>query len=74
LPRLQEELQASRYDHASWFFGCGNLPRWAGYGFGWQIVGKYLACSPERRPSRLAGVFAADVFSVLDHESGASVS
>ena len=59
---------------ATWFFGRGDLPRWAGYGFGWRIAGRYLACSPDRRPSRLAGVLAADVLLVLDHESGAPVS
>ena len=64
------ELKAERYNHAAWFFGRGDLPRWAGYCFGWRIVGKYLACSAERRPSRLAGVLAAEVLSVLDHESG----
>ena len=74
LPRLQDELQAKRYDHAAWFFGRGDLPRWAGYGFGWRIAGRYLACSPDRRPSRLAGVLGADVLLVLDHESGAPVS
>ena len=74
LPRLRQDLKAERYNHAAWFFGRGDLPRWAGYGFAWEIVGKYLARSPERRPSRLAGVLAAEVLSVLDHESGVSVA
>ena len=72
LPRLRQELKAERYDHAAWFFGRGDLPRWAGYasrGGSWASIS--LA---ERRPSRLAGVLAAEVLSVLDHESGVLVS
>jgi Predicted Zn-dependent protease (DUF2268) len=32
------ELDAPTYDHAAWFFGAGDLPRWAGYRPGFERV------------------------------------
>ncbi|MDH7792660.1 DUF2268 domain-containing putative Zn-dependent protease [Ochrobactrum sp. AN78] len=31
-------LQSADYDHASWFFGSGQLPRWLGYSLGFELV------------------------------------
>ncbi len=31
-----------RYDHAEWFFGRGELPRWAGYTLGYALVDAFL--------------------------------
>ena len=33
-------------DHAEWFFGSGDLPRWAGYTLGFDIVSGYLRRHP----------------------------
>jgi len=43
------------YDHATWFFGSGELPRWVGYTLGWEIVGDYLRNHPGLTASGLAG-------------------
>ncbi len=44
-------------DLARWFRGDprGVLP-WSGYSLGWTLVARYLAATPEVRPSRLARV------------------
>ncbi|AJE47661.1 DUF2268 domain-containing protein [Celeribacter indicus] len=33
----------SGYDHARWFFGTGDLPRWLGYSIGYLLVGRLLS-------------------------------
>jgi uncharacterized protein YjaZ len=33
-------------DHAEWFFGSGDLPRWTGYTIGFDIVSSYLRMHP----------------------------
>lgn len=35
-------LHTTGYGHATWFFGEGHLPRWAGYGLGNELVLKHL--------------------------------
>lgn len=32
------ELRSSSYNHASWFFGRAQLPRWLGYSLGFELV------------------------------------
>lgn len=32
------ELQSCTYNHANWFFGQGDLPRWLGYSLGFELV------------------------------------
>ncbi|MGK9085293.1 DUF2268 domain-containing protein [Brucella intermedia] len=32
------ELQSTDYDHAEWFFGRGEIPRWLGYSMGFELV------------------------------------
>ena len=39
------ELQSSNYNHATWFFGSGNLPRWLGYSLGFELVRLWRAAS-----------------------------
>ena len=43
------------YDHARWFYGSEDIPRWAGYSIGFALVRRYL----ERHPSRTAADLAA---------------
>ncbi|WP_425148489.1 DUF2268 domain-containing putative Zn-dependent protease [Deinococcus sp.] len=38
----QSELDESRYDHARWFFGVAELPRWAGYALGFELVRRFF--------------------------------
>ena len=59
-------LAASRYNHLTWFFGgqtsSGDpIPRWTGYTLGYHLIGAYLDLHPAARPSRIAGVLAAEV-------------
>ena len=51
-------LDTPGYDHPAWFFGRGNMPRWAGYTLGYDIVGQYLD----------HGRSASDVVAVDSHE------
>ena len=42
------------YDHDSWFYGTGtNIPRWAGYAIGFELVRIYLSEHPGIHPSAL---------------------
>lgn len=42
------------YDHSKWFFGSTpDIPRWAGYAIGFDLVKKYLSENPTRKPSDL---------------------
>lgn len=42
------------YDHSAWFAGTDpNIPRWAGYSIGFELVKNYLAVNPGRLPSNL---------------------
>ncbi|GKS89318.1 DUF2268 domain-containing putative Zn-dependent protease [Acidovorax sp. SUPP2539] len=43
--RMEPMLDATWYDHASWFFGSAkeNIPRHAGYAVGYAIVARHLA-------------------------------
>lgn len=41
------------YDHARWFFGDADIPRWAGYAIGFELVGRYLEAHPGERASTL---------------------
>lgn len=62
--RAQAELQA-RDDltrHHAWFYGAGNLPRWAGYRIGYAIVTAYLERHPEVGAADLAMIPAEEVY------------
>jgi uncharacterized protein YjaZ len=56
-----QNWESATYDHAAWFFGSGDMPRWLGYSLGFSIVGRFLSEHPGRKPSDLsvvdAGVF-----------------
>ncbi len=42
------------YDHFAWFVGADpNIPRWAGYSIGFDLVKSYLSENPHKLPSRL---------------------
>ena len=44
----------TEYDHSKWFFGTtSEVPRWAGYSMGYELVRKYLEENTAERPSDL---------------------
>lgn len=45
-------------DHAEWFFGSGELPRWAGYTIGFDIVSGYLQRHPNATAADLVTLSA----------------
>lgn len=52
--RAQEEWFNRNYNHDAWFFGAGGeIPRWAGYTIGFQLVEEFLAAHPDQRASTL---------------------
>jgi len=63
MPEVEELLARARpvwlrpgYDHDAWFFGTTReIPRWAGYSLGFEIVRRYLEANPGRLPSDLIG-------------------
>lgn len=63
LVQMNAERHESTYDHARWFFGTGDLPRWAGYSLGVFIVGEYIKLHSRETAASLVAV-PADV--ILD--------
>lgn len=59
LQRAKIESCNEQYDSARWFFGRGDLPRWAGYSLGYHLVAQYLATHPHEKPSTLFDTSAA---------------
>lgn len=43
LSKAKTELYAQDYDHDAWFYGMGDLPRWAGYSIGYQLCKEYAS-------------------------------
>ena len=54
------DWQSAEYDHAAWFFGSSDLPRWLGYSLGYRLVGQHLAVYGDARASRLVHADAED--------------
>ena len=63
--RALHDREARQYDHAAWFFGRGDLPRWLGYTLGWELVGDFLKQRCNDRPSQLAELSAHAFLPVL---------
>lgn len=40
--RARAEYHNQNYNHWAWFFGSDDIPRWAAYSLGFQIVKEYL--------------------------------
>ncbi len=49
------------YDHAAWFFGSGDLPRWLGYSLGTALVAHHITLHPGTDAANLAHA-PADTF------------
>lgn len=63
----RHDWHVPRYDHAAWFFGTGDKPRWLGYSLGFDIVGHYLKMNPEETASSLAHAKAGDFVHYLEN-------
>lgn len=57
------EYTSTTFHHGRWFYGAGDLPRWAGYSLGFHLVEQYLKKNPEETAAILvrapAETFAA---------------
>lgn len=42
LSLAKNDWHNNNYNHATWFFGAGDIPRWTGYSLGFKIVGDYI--------------------------------
>lgn len=60
LSRAEAEWGDASYDHAAWFFGSQDLPRWLGYSLGYQLVRQYLSGHGDERASSLVHASADD--------------
>lgn len=60
LSRARREFENPSYEHDAWFFGSlrRNIPRWAGYALGFELVRRYLVTHSEESASELVGTKA----------------
>ncbi|MBB3965833.1 DUF2268 domain-containing putative Zn-dependent protease [Rhizobium metallidurans] len=62
-PALLNQAEHNQdYDHAAWFYGTGELPRWAGYTIGYRLVRLYGQANPE---AAATGMVDTSPFAVL---------
>jgi hypothetical protein len=54
-------LASATYNHAAWFFGSGEHPRWLGYTLGYEMVGCWLSEAVEVDGSNWVNVPATTV-------------
>lgn len=60
IEEAEEDWLAGPYNHDAWFFGASSeIPRWAGYSIGFDLVERYLEAHPSVRPSHLTGEAAS---------------
>ena len=60
------DWNARDYDHARWFFGTGDLPRWTGYSLGYALVGRFIATEPQATAATLIDAPAAAFHDTLN--------
>lgn len=63
--KLYENWYRNDYNHNTWFFGTGELPRWLGYTSGFNLISRYLAASPYLKASMLANINAEELRAYL---------
>lgn len=61
----QRVLMSPKFDHAAWFSGAGDKPRWLGYSMGARIVENWLLSGAELTPERLINVPAPKVLNAV---------
>lgn len=64
--KAHAEWDCVNYNHAEWFFGSQNFPRWVGYSLRYQLVGRYLEAHGDALASTLVHADAADFRTLLD--------
>lgn len=57
----QRDLISHGYDHAAWFSGSANLPRWTGYTIARHLVEAWMVSGVDLSPHRLLDVPAPKV-------------
>ncbi|PYE91332.1 putative Zn-dependent protease DUF2268 [Rhizobium sp. PP-F2F-G38] len=62
LDQAEQERDNQDYDHAAWFYGTDELPRWAGYTIGYRLVRLYGQANPK---AAATGMVDASPFAVL---------
>jgi len=60
LALAMSELASEQYNHSRWFFGSGDLPRWAGYTLGWHLIGNLTGNLSAKKPSELINTSAPE--------------
>jgi len=63
-----EALTATDYDHSTWFFGSGSLPRWFGYSLGYEMVGSWQRQMAEIDAQKWVNVSAAEIIEAAAHD------
>lgn len=61
----QRTLMNTKFDHAEWFSGAGDKPRWLGYTVGAKIVENWLLSGADLSPERLINVPAPKVLNAV---------
>lgn len=59
---LAEKEFNQEYSHNDWFFGSAerNIPKWAGYSIGYQLVSEYLKKHPDATAAKLHNSLASN--------------
>jgi uncharacterized protein YjaZ len=61
----QRTMMSTKFDHAEWFSGAGEKPRWIGYSLGVKIVENWLLSGAQLAPDRLVNVPAPKVLNAI---------
>jgi len=64
----QPQLAKANREHERWFFGRGDLPRWAGYTLGARVVASYLRKHPGETVASLVAVSADRIIRESEYE------
>ncbi|WP_300074754.1 DUF2268 domain-containing putative Zn-dependent protease [uncultured Ruegeria sp.] len=63
--RANTLYDSSGYSHSDWFFGCSDLPVWAGYALGRAMIDGHLKNMPHETALSLARTSAGDFRNAL---------
>ena len=66
LKLMKENPWNNKFDHSRWFFGRGDLPRWAGYSIGFRLVGDLLKGHPKVSIIDLTKMSPRDIYLKLN--------
>ncbi|UXM93949.1 DUF2268 domain-containing protein [Bartonella sp. HY329] len=60
----KDQLRNENYNHYEWIFGTGDLPRWAGYSIGYQLIDLYSRKNDKKSKT---GMVDIDAMEILNH-------